>query len=499
MQQLRMTTHSANDILAEYGDISQDQLIDIGVRRKTIKNRIANEQIEKIKFPVECLPPRLTEFIKGYMEVYDVSADHYGLCMLVAGGAALGNSVRIDDRGTDHPPVIYDTLVDRPGSGKTPTLNTILRPFVKREIGLRKEYAFKQLEARQEMANTGQEITVPKPEQVLYNDFTLESLVDGLQASPRGILAYHDEIEGFLSSMDRYRSGKGGDGPFWLSAHTGAPYKNNRRNRERPVFLPRVFCPFVGGIQPGLLTRFGDENRESSGFLARILFSIPDRSHKQPYHNDRPDRSHAEHWEKVINYLFQVQPKEMIDAKDEFADPVVEPHTIQMSDAARNLYAAFYNGLAARVNSCEDETEHSTLVKFETHTLRIALILHFLDWASRMSLLKNQVPSKDLWLQSDFQSAEMILDEEISGLSMQRAIKISEYFMATGLQVVNRLKGPQHNLPHKQRIWYEELSEEPTSKEALEAGKAAGMSTATINRLLAKSELFKRMKKGHYL
>ncbi|MEL6143179.1 MAG: DUF3987 domain-containing protein, partial [Bacteroidota bacterium] len=473
-------------ILKEYADIPQEELIDIGVRQRVIKNRIAKEQIEKIKFPVDCFPPRLEEFIKGYMKVYDVSADHYGLCMLVAGGAALGNSVRIDDRGTDHPPVIYGTLVDRPGSGKTPTLNTILRPFVKREMELRKEYALKLLEARQEFANTGKEIVVPKPEQVLYNDFTLESLVDGLQASPRGILAYHDEIEGFLSSMDRYRSGKGGDGPFWLSAHTGAPYKNNRRNRERPVFLPRVFCPFVGGIQPGLLNRFGDENRESSGFLARILFSIPDRSHKQPYHNDRPAPGHAQHWERVIGYLFQVQPKEMLDAKDEFADPVVEPHTIQMSKGARDLYAAFFNGLASRVNTCEDETEHSTLVKFETHTLRIALVLHFLDWASQMSLLENPVPSKDLWIQTDFVSANDFLFEEIAGTTMQRAIKIAEYFMATGLQVVNRLKGPQHNLPRKQKIWYQELSEEPTSKEALETGKAAEISPPTINRLLAR-------------
>jgi len=491
---------NSRNILSSYDDIptEEDQAIDLGLRVKAVKDRIANDRIEKVKFPVEAMPPALEEFIKGYMDVYDVPADHYGLAFLVAGGAAIGNSAVVDDRGTAHPAVIYGTVVDEPGLGKTPTINTVLKPFIRREQELQRQYAFKLRQAAEDAQENGKEATIPVPEQILYNDFTLESLIDGLQASPRGIFAFHDEIEGFLSSMDKYRSGKGGDGPFWLSAHTGSSYKANRRNRTRPVFLTRVFCPFIGGIQPGLLEHFSNDNRDSSGFLARILFSIPGRSMKQPYHNARPDPGHAERWAMMVDRIFQVSPIQH-EAAGEFNDAREEPNVIQLSESAQKIYAAFYNGLAERVNECDDTTERSTLIKFETHVLRIALILHFLDWAGQD---KNQ---QSVWMGAGYVGADKIIDLDITGSCMQRAIKIAEYFMATGLKVVGRLAGPHKSLPPHQMIWYEGLSEEPTSEEAQALAKACKndkgeeMSPRTISRLLGRKDLFKRQRKGVYL
>lgn len=487
------------DIMNDYNAIpsTEEVAVEIGQRLKGVRERM-KETIEKSKFPIEALPPVLQEFIKGYMDVYDVPADHYGLAFLTVGGAAIGNAAVIDDRGTVHPPVIYAAVVDLPGSGKTPTINTVLKPLVKREQELQRQYEFKLRQAAEETMETGKEVSISTPEQILYNDFTLESLIDGLQASPRGILAFHDELDGFLSSMDQYRSGKGGDGAFWTSAYNANAYKANRRNRKRPVFLPRVFCPFLGGIQPGLLDQFSNDNRDSSGFLARILFSIPGRSLKQPYHNARPDPGHAERWESMIHRIFEVKPIQH-EAAGDFNDAREEPNVIQLSSDAQSIYAVFYNSLAEKVNETDNTTERSTLIKFETHVLRIALILHFLDWSGESA---NQ---KSVWLQPAYIGADSIVDREISGSCMQRAIRIARYFMATGLEVVGLLSGPHKSLPPHQMIWYEGLSEEPTSEEALALAEACKdpkgqvMSNRTINRLLGRKDLFKRQRKGVYL
>ena len=434
------------------------------------------------------MPKRIEEFVKAYVSVFHAPADHYGLSLLTAAGAALGNSVRIDDRGTLHPPVLYSCLVDVPGSGKTPTLDTVFRPFTVLEEEARKEHARAEAEAKA----MGDEEPIPHPAETMVVDFTLESLVDVLERNPRGVIAISDEIEGFLTGMDKYRNGKGGDGPFWLSGYTGQPYKANRRNRGgKPAYIPRVFCPFIGGIQPGLLTSFADDSRDSSGFLARVLFTIPPLAKKQHYHNDRPDRGHTEHWEKVIRRLREITPQEV--EVDEAGRSYTRPHIVKMSSDAKKIYAGFVNGLADRINDLEerDLVERSTLVKFETHTLRFALILHFLDWANANPITAAQQPS-DAWLSAGYISATDIPNEEISASVMTRALEISKYFMATGLEVVGRLESYVKSLTPRAQAWYEALPEEGTRKAAIEIGKEAGFSQKSVDRYLKDPKLFKK-------
>ena len=86
----------------------------------------------------------------------------------------------------------------------------------------------------------------------------------------------------------------------------------------------------------------------------------------------------------------------------------------------------------------------------------------------------------------------------IGGSTMRKAITISEYFMATGLEVVGRLADPLQLLPAKHRIWYEELPEELTTDVAVQAGEVAEVSERTVKRLLTNKDLFCRVKRGTY-
>lgn len=474
-----------------------------------IRERIKNLVITKTEFPLDCLPTGVAEFVRAYMDVFKVPADHYGLAILTAAGAAIGNAARINDRGTLHPAVLDAVFVDVPGSGKTPTIGTVLKPFVKIEGEHQRDYDRAMHDwkenAKQAAARNGGKVPAdeledepPHPSEMLVGDFTLESLIDVLEHNTRGVLAWADEIEGFIASMDKYRTGKGGDDKFWLSAYTGEPYKTNRRNRGRPVYLPRVFCPFMGGIQPGLLTIFSDDKRDRSGFLSRLLFTIPPLARKQHYHNQRPHDKHAAHWERCVRRLLSVPPKEVTS---EFSGrELVTPHEIEMSDDARGIYAAFINGIADRINDLDelDIVTRSTLVKFETHLLRFALILHYLDWASTPGPVKIETDNEFAdALAAGYVPAFNISETKISGNAMARATIIAEYFMATGLEVVGKLDSYVKTLPPHYQVWYEELPDEAiTTKMAQELGHTAGFSHSTVKRLLKDANLFRKAGRG---
>jgi hypothetical protein len=471
-----------------------------------IRERIKNLVITKTEFPLECLPQGVADFVRAYMDVFKVPADHYGLAILTAAGAAIGNAARINDRTTLHPAILNSVFVDVPGSGKTPTISTVLKPFVKIEGEHQRDHAQALHEWKEEQkagkTNRGDDEEneePPAPSEMLVGDFTLESLIDVLEFNARGVLAWADEIEGFIASMDKYRTGKGGDDKFWLSAYTGEAYKTNRRNRGRGgVYLPRVFCPFMGGIQPGLLTIFSDEKRDSSGFLSRLLFTIPPLAKKQHYHNQSPHPKHAAHWETCIRRLISVPPKETVS--DFSGKELVMPHVVDMSDEARTIYAAFINGIADRINELDelDITTRSTLVKFETHLLRFALILHYLDWASKP--LPFEVHDDNEFadaLAEGYVQNHNISETRISGEAMTRATVLAEYFMATGLEVVGKLDSYIKTLPAAYQVWYEELPEENiTTKIAVELGTTAGFSKSTVQRLMKSVKLFKKSGRG---
>lgn len=481
-----------------------NQRDELTTAQANVRKRIAELKITKIEFPLDCLPAKIAAFVRAYMDVFKVPGDHYGLAILTAAGAAIGNAARIDDRGTHHPAVLNSVFVDVPGSGKTPTIATVLRPFVKIEAENQMRYAeaLADYKAEAKLKKTKEddsEDEPPSPAETLVGDFTLESLVDVLENNSRGILAWADEIEGFLAGMDKYRTGKGGDEKFWLSAYTGEPYKINRRGRGKPLYLPRVFCPFMGGVQPGLLKGFGDDNRDSSGFLSRLLFTIPPLAKKQKFHNQRPHDKHAQHWDQVIRLIFSVPPSETIVNAGGLE--LVKPHVMKISPAAYKLYADFYNGLGDRINDLDptDLTTRSTLVKFETHCLRFALILHFLDWASNGGPPPKTENEFADALADGYRTPWQAATSEISADCMLRAVTISEYFMATGLEVVGRLESPVKALDAEYQIWYEELPTEFSTAKALLLAKDAGFSESTVKRMLKpKAKLFKRVRNGVY-
>ena len=115
--------------------------------------------------------------------------------------------------------------------------------------------------------------TLETPPKTLYvRDITTEKLASILQENPRGVAVIHDELTGWVKSMDQYRSGKGADRQFWLSAWSGAPISVHRKNQEAgPVRVAHSFVGVVGGLPPALLETMRGEKDIVDGFLERIV------------------------------------------------------------------------------------------------------------------------------------------------------------------------------------------------------------------------------------
>ena len=101
----------------------------------------------------------------------------------------------------------------------------------------------------------------PVCERVIVSDTTVEALAPLLQANPRGLLLFRDEIAGWLNSMGQYKNGRGDDQAKWLEVHGARALRIDRKTGDDHfIYVERAAVSVVGGIQPGILRRCVGQN-----------------------------------------------------------------------------------------------------------------------------------------------------------------------------------------------------------------------------------------------
>jgi hypothetical protein len=462
------------------------QRMKVAIKTSAKANTTAN-------FPLDVFPMRLQEMVRAYCTTFGADPGHYGLAILTVAGAVIGNAAWVEERGNAHPPLIYGAMVDSPGRGKTPIGRTILRPVIEIEREMREAHAAELREWKkkcQEAAQNKDNETPAPPtgkELVLY-DFTLESAYRVLQASPRGVIVFRDEIAGWVNSMNQYKQ-KGSEEQFWLENYNSGMVKINRQNRDRPMMVYNSFVAVLGGTQPKILEKFVEGDKAYNGFLARMLWSYPDTTSKPLYSTSRVDVSWKEFWSKIIKRLYAL-PCRQTAPTDEYDDWRLDPIMIPLEEGAQREYREYYDTLAKEVNSSDDEVEQSVLTKYDSHVLRLAGILHFLHWAES---------DKRDWIDEIGGITENDLERmKISESAMTGAIRLAKYFRYTSMKVVGRVSSPIDTLPEVQKIWYQNLPEEFERQTAVDLATVANISARTVSRLLTNTVLFKRVRQGVY-
>lgn len=304
-------------------------------------------QVESFQpFPVDVLPKPLREFVIENARAIDCDPAYLALPVLVVLATAVGNTRRIRLKNSwTEPPTIWGAIVGNSGTRKSPALEAALRPL--------RDW---------ENANN----------RIVANDTTIEALAALLSHNPRGLVVCRDELDGWFSSFDQYKSGKGADAANWLELHGGRPIIVDRK-KGASQHIRQASCSVIGGIQPGILRRNLTTEHIARGLMARMLFVFPPPRQRRWTDADVDDQVTDEYATLVENLLGL-----KFDTDDK-GDPV--PRLVGLSREAQVLFAQFVDELGESQDNQNDSLVAS-MSKLEGYAARLALVIHLARWAS---------------------------------------------------------------------------------------------------------------------
>ena len=367
-------------------------------------------------FPVRVLSPDIREFLNRSAHGAGVTVDHVIVPLLSIASGQIGAARRIAPSPSwSEPCAISTAIVGFSGTGKTPGLDVPKRvlSFLEHKrrdkvAELRRAHEQRQETAKaaakkwkaevQEAVDNNQpapampenavdpgEFVAPR---LYVSDATVERLAMLLQGRPRGVQLIADELAGLFLNMSRYNGGQ--DREFWLEAWNGKYFVVERMGRP-PVEVQHLLIPITGGFQPDKLVRSFDG--DDDGLYARFLFGWPQEPTYKPLSGDATEDD-----PEIINAFSR-----LIDLPDG-EDGTFVSKRIKLSADALDRFEQFRQFLHKGKDSL-DGREREWWAKGNTHVLRLAGTLAYLDWAWKGGKEPTEVAGK-------FMAAAMIMWRE---------------------------------------------------------------------------------------
>jgi DNA-binding XRE family transcriptional regulator len=385
-----------------------------GDRLKVITpEKLQKEVIEKYHFPLEIFPIEYQNYINESAKVLNLSIDYMGSSLLWLYSVMIGNSAIVKVKnGWNEPCNLWLAMVGDAGIGKTPSISHIIRPLENINRKEQKLYK-KKLDAYNEFQQLSkdekkqtEEIKKPRNKQFIVGDVTLEALVDLHEENPNAVGIFKDELAGWFKDMNKYRAGS--DLEFWLSSWSNKSYSLNRKTSKN-AFVDKPFIPVLGGIQPTILEEFSIGDNKENGFIDRVLMVYPEL--QVDYFNESfLDAESIDFYENSIQSFHNFWQNKFVkfDENDEQIQQVAT-----FSEDAKREYSVLFNKITDIQNGdFENEYMKSMYPKQKSYIPRFALIINVID-----SQFSENLPF------------------EISGLSMQKAGILSDYFVNTAKQI----------------------------------------------------------------
>ena len=457
-----------------------DEKSGIDAARKRVKEKaIANVAADK--FPVDAFPDKIQAIIHDVVTNLKAVPDFFGSALLFSSSIAIGNRFRIRIKEKQlQSAALFIALVGKPNTGKSLPFKIALEPFEKFEEDLEIQYkeayrAYEQACKEYDLLSKEEKANLPKPVEPVYRqhlvgDITFEALAKALADNPEGLGLFSDELNKWFKDLSRYHK-EGGVTPY-LEIYDNTLIKVNRIGRG--CFSVR--CPFLsigGGIQPRVLKKFGESNDEN-GFVERMLFAFPSGLRKEipPDTGISPDTPVI--WHNIIAKLLSV-PLKIANAELN----IPEPRLLWLSTEARAKYKGFLLRNAELCNIPENEPFAASWGKLDMQVCRLALIMELLQFAC---------------------SESNVLPTEISGLAMERAIKLAEYYRVHNKRAISLIYdiNPLEGLPTNYQKFYHALPEQFQRKEAVLLGNKFGIRGGTLARFLDNKNFFERVRVGVY-
>jgi hypothetical protein len=345
-------------------------------------------------FPVDALPAAIREFVVAGAKAIGCDRCFLALPLLVAMGAAVGNSRRLElKRGWYAPAILWGAIVGESGTAKTPAFRLVMRAVRERQRKAMERHAeaIKQFEA--DFARWEKDMTawkrctgtsydppakpsLPQAERFVVSDTTVEALAPILLGNPRGLLLARDELAGWIRSFDRYAGkGKAGtDAANWLSMHIAESIIVDRKTGvPRTVYVPNAAASVTGGIQPAILRRALSPEHRESGLAARLLLAWPPRRAKRWTEADIDPNSETE-LARLFDRVYALQPTIGADGE-------LRPVLVDMTPEAKAAWITYFNSHAVEQADLTGDLS-AAWSKLEEYGPRLALVIHSIRAAS---------------------------------------------------------------------------------------------------------------------
>jgi len=311
----------------------------------------------------------------------------------------------------------------------------------------------------------------PVLKQVVTNDVTTEKLAVIMSRNPRGIIRATDELSAFIRMMNVYHGGRGADRQFYLSCWSGSSAQVDRKSEDTPILVKDPFVNVLGGIQPDMLSTLEDERGREDGFIHRFLFCLPSALGRRNWEKSAGvSRQIRQTWNTIIDWLFDLSMTEP-DGSDGERDP--QPRTLRFSDEAAVVWSNWHERHWAETEwDCFPAHLRGVWSKFEVHALALVLLAQMLKVACEHALTGKPYQQEDPPIDAD---------------SMQRGLKLADYFKDHCVRVFNRLKVSHADLKAEHVIkWIRRRpGKRTTAREMLMHG-IVGIKTASEAKALLK-------------
>lgn len=326
-------------------------------------------------FPVNCLPETIGSYVSECADSIGIDKAFVGVPMLPVLAAAIGGSRSLlVKRDWEVPSILWAMIIGDVSSGKSPGFDAAMKPLVQIENALHfrrqsEDHLHEQLVASYEQAKSEGAKNIAKPkqqrskEQVLINDFTMESLAD-VASNNCKLLCEIDEGASFIKQFNQYRPGR--DIENWLTIYNGGGININRKTDKLRIWIPRTYISVCGTTQPAVATSviFTQEFLDN-GLAARILSARPP-SKIVRWSEKEVHPSITEAACKLVLRLY------LLKGDGDACAPC--PKRLICSEEAQKLYIQWINDTADYAESMEVGLKTSW-VKIRPVAARLALIL----------------------------------------------------------------------------------------------------------------------------
>lgn len=337
-----------------------------------------------VPFPVEALPDIAREFVIEGARTLGCDPAYVALPVLTVLAGCIGNTRRIRlKRKWSEPAVLWTVIVSPSGTMKSPAIELAMEEIYR--IQMRKvqefqralmeyrvhyrefEKALSQWKRKKDDSLPPSELEAPRCPRLVVSDITVERLGQLLQQNPRGLLVCRDELAGWVTGFNQYKSRGGSDVANWLELHRCGTLIVDRKNLSQPIVIPRASVSIAGGIQPRTLARVLTAQLHECGLAARLLTAMPPRQPKR-WNDVELSGSIEQKYKQLIERLLSLDFVTNTDGEP-------EPKDVLLGPEAKIMWSTFVNEWNMEQMVVHEELS-AAFSKLEGYAARFTLIHH---------------------------------------------------------------------------------------------------------------------------